>query len=85
MNIKYIITQNFDTDLNNSVLPVSCIAEEYKCIDGHCIHKDWLCDLTEDCPHGDDEGPSCSKSFHCECQQRIFLFKATSAAQIKNF
>ena len=41
-----------------------CLAHEYMCREGRCIHKDWLCDGTEDCPDGDDEATSCSKLFH---------------------
>ena len=36
-----------------------CLEHEYKCYEDICIHKDWLCDGTEDCPQGDDEAPSC--------------------------
>ena len=36
-----------------------CLEHEYKCYENICIHKDWLCDGTEDCPHGDDESSTC--------------------------
>lgn len=36
-----------------------CLDFEYKCYEDRCIHKDWLCDGTEDCPQGDDEAPTC--------------------------
>ena len=41
-----------------------CSNYEYKCHEGKCIHNDWLCDGTEDCPQGDDEAPSCRKYKH---------------------
>ena len=45
--------------MNTTVDSKDCLDFEYKCHKGHCIHKDWLCDGTEDCPHGEDEAPSC--------------------------
>lgn len=45
----------------NAEVFIECLSHEYKCHEGQCIHKDWLCDGTFDCRHGDDEAPSCSK------------------------
>ena len=47
--------------MNNAEVISECLSNEYKCHEGRCIHKDWLCDGTFDCPLGDDEAPSCSK------------------------
>ena len=47
--------------MNTSEVFEGCHNHEYKCHDGRCIHKDWLCDGTEDCPFGDDEAPSCRR------------------------
>ena len=47
--------------MNNDASSSECLSHEYKCYKGRCIHKDWLCDGTDDCPQGDDEAPSCSK------------------------
>lgn len=33
----------------------ACLWLEYKCKDGKCINKEWLCDGIKDCPNGDDE------------------------------
>ena len=47
--------------MSNAEVISECLSHEYKCHEGRCIHKDWLCDGTFDCPLGDDETPSCSK------------------------
>ena len=43
-----------------------CLPHEHRCLDGDCIHAEWLCDGTKDCPYGDDEPPLCRKYFRVE-------------------
>lgn len=52
--------------INNCVVPnnlLDCSHFQYKCREGRCITKDWLCDGIKDCPNGDDEETTCSWYF----------------------
>ena len=53
---------------------MECHEHEYKCYEGQCIHKEWICDGTEDCPQGDDEAPSCRKLCILKIQTILLLF-----------
>lgn len=41
----------------------ACSEFQYKCKESQCIHKDWLCDGTKDCPKGDDEEVASCRMF----------------------
>ncbi|KAE8631853.1 hypothetical protein XENTR_v10001329 [Xenopus tropicalis] len=45
-------------------LPVTCLTNQFQCMDGACIPALWLCDGDKDCPNGEDE-VSCSKKMAC--------------------
>ena len=36
-----------------------CTADQFKCDNGRCINKPWLCDYECDCEDGSDEGENC--------------------------
>ena len=31
----------------------------FRCNDGRCLHRDQVCDITRDCPDGEDEAQDC--------------------------
>ena len=64
-SLKYIQDgHHLDTDettciKNEESLQPNCSQIEFLCpgLPGHCIHKEKLCDGTEDCQEGTDEAP----------------------------
>lgn len=39
----------------------ACQKNDFKCIHGQCIPKEWLCDGLRDCQLGEDEEQNCGK------------------------
>ena len=55
-----------------------CSDEQWKCDNGQCITKKWLCDLENDCMDGSDEAPD-------KCRERDHLPSPDSACKSNEF
>ena len=53
------LKENFSTYLQY-LEDQQCIADDFKCDNGRCIDKDWVCDHRDDCGDRSDE-QNCSK------------------------
>ncbi|KAJ7308087.1 hypothetical protein JRQ81_008593 [Phrynocephalus forsythii] len=71
-----------DVEFRNCGRPCSqaCRTEEHRCQRGGCVASDRLCDGTEDCWDGEDEGPVPSLPASASLSLSFFLCKASFSA-----
>ena len=48
-------------DEQQSCPPRVCRDDQFKCANGICINKNWVCDFDNDCGDMSDEPANCSK------------------------
>ena len=56
----------------------ACLTDDFKCLDGHCIPKEWLCDGVKDCQFGEDETQNCGKTLSIVTLVYLTKFKMTN-------
>lgn len=73
-----------DVDFLQCSPPVSsnalCTSEEYTCSNGHCIHKDHLCDFIDHCGDSSDEDKFICRGFsgHCSFEFDLCSWRQSS-------
>lgn len=70
----------FNEYLNSHSTDKPCDADKFKCKNGRCILRRWLCDRENDCSDGSDEDPEvCSKCYSIKInvhrERDIYIYK----------
>lgn len=52
----------FQIKLCRVAKPTECGENEWQCDNGKCINEEFLCDQTNDCTDGSDEGSICEST-----------------------